>query len=340
MNIGVTPVTDGFTDADETLTVAEDSGVTNGSLLTGTTSVDGPLSIQSFSVAGQTGPFTTGTAYVIAGQGTLTVNANGTYSFEPAANWNGNFPVVTYTVTDGVSTDTSTLNIGVTPVTDGFTDADETLTVAEDSGVTNGSLLTGTTSVDGPLSIQSFSVAGQTGPFTLGTAYVIAGQGTLTVNANGTYSFEPAANWNGNFPVVTYTVTDGVSTDTSTLNIGVTPVTDGFTDADETLTVAEDSGVTNGSLLTGTTSVDGPLSIQSFSVAGQTGPFTLGTAYVIAGQGTLTVNASGTYSFEPAANWNGNFPGCHLHRHRRRQHGHFDLEHRCDPCHRWLHRCR
>ncbi|MBW3517547.1 cadherin-like domain-containing protein, partial [Shewanella sp. NKUCC01_JLK] len=72
-------------------------------------------------------------------------------------------------------------------------------------GVTNGSLLTGTTSVDGPLSIQSFSVAGQTGPFTLGTA----------------------ANWNGNFPVVTYTVTDGVSTDTSTLNIGVTPVTDG-----------------------------------------------------------------------------------------------------------------
>ncbi|MGI2050026.1 cadherin-like domain-containing protein, partial [Shewanella oncorhynchi] len=202
----------------------------------------------------------------------------------------------------------STLNIGVTPVTDGFTDADETLTVAEDSGVTNGSLLTGTTSVDGPLSIQSFSVAGQTGPFTLGTAYVIAGQGTLTVNANGTYSFEPAANWNGNFPVVTYTVTDGVSTDTSTLNIGVTPVTDGFTDADETLTVAEDSGVTNGSLLTGTTSVDGPLSIQSFSVAGQTGPFTLGTAYVIAGQGTLTVNANGTYSFEPAANWNGNFP--------------------------------
>ncbi|NRD34032.1 cadherin-like domain-containing protein [Shewanella sp. DC2-4] len=232
------------------------------------------------------------------------------------------------------------MNIGVTPVTDGFTDADETLTVAEDSGVTNGSLLTGTTSVDGPLSIQSFSVAGQTGPFTLGTAYVIAGQGTLTVNANGTYSFEPAANWNGNFPVVTYTVTDGVSTDTSTLNIGVTPVTDGFTDADETLTVAEDSGVTNGSLLTGTTSVDGPLSIQSFSVAGQTGPFTLGTAYVIAGQGTLTVNANGTYSFEPAANWNGNFPGCHLHRHRRRQHGHFDLEHRCDPCHRWLHRCR
>ncbi|NRD34042.1 cadherin-like domain-containing protein [Shewanella sp. DC2-4] len=92
------------------------------------------------------------------------------------------------------------MNIGVTPVTDGFTDADETLTVAEDSGVTNGSLLTGTTSVDGPLSIQSFSVAGQTGPFTLGTAYVIAGQGTLTVNANGTYSFEPAANWNGNFP--------------------------------------------------------------------------------------------------------------------------------------------
>ncbi|MCU8080210.1 tandem-95 repeat protein, partial [Shewanella sp. SM103] len=215
---------------------------------------------------------------------TLTVNANGTYSFEPAANWNGNFPVVTYTVTDGVSTDTSTLNIGVTPVTDGFTDADETLTVAEDSGVTNGSLLTGT-SVDGPLSIQSFSVAGQTGPFTLGTAYVIAGQGTLTVNANGTYSFEPAANWNGNFPVVTYTVTDGVSTDTSTLTITVTPDNDGVSLGglnvqDGELTVNEANLSTgsapNSNALTQTgnfsfTSVDGLASItikgQSFNLA-------------------------------------------------------------------------
>ncbi|WP_173247973.1 Ig-like domain-containing protein [Shewanella sp. DC2-4] len=159
------------------------------------------------------------------------------------------------------------------------------LTVAEDSGVTNGSLLTGTTSVDGPLSIQSFSVAGQTGPFTLGTAYVIAGQGTLTVNANGTYSFEPAANWNGNFPVVTYTVTDGVSTDTSTLTITVTPDNDGVSLGglnvqDGELTVNEANLSTgsapNSNALTQTgnfsfTSVDGLASItikgQSFNLA-------------------------------------------------------------------------
>ena len=37
----------------------------------------------------------------------------------------------------------------------------------------------------------------------------MAGQGTLTLNADGSYTFTPAANWNGAFPVVTYTVTDG-----------------------------------------------------------------------------------------------------------------------------------
>ncbi len=73
-----------------------------------------------------------------------------------------------------------------------------------------GDLLNNATDVDGnPLTITAFSVAGQAGPFTVGTPFLISGVGTLTVNANGSYTFAPAATTTGAVPVITYTVSDG-----------------------------------------------------------------------------------------------------------------------------------
>ncbi|MBX9566164.1 hypothetical protein FKF78_11790 [Aeromonas hydrophila] len=51
----------------------------------------------------------------------------------PADNYNGAVPVVTYVLTDGSSTNASTLSISVTPVTDDFSDNDEQVTIDEDS---------------------------------------------------------------------------------------------------------------------------------------------------------------------------------------------------------------
>jgi len=310
LTITVAPVNDNFTDTDEVLNVNEDSGTTTGNLLIGTVSVDGAVSIKDFSIAGESGTFTLGTAYVISGKGSITINTDGSYSFTPAANYNGSIPVITYTVTDGSGTDdTSTLTITVAPVNDNFTDTDEVLNVNEDSGTTTGNLLIGTISVDGAVSIKDFSIAGESGTFTLGTAYVISGKGSITINTDGSYSFTPAANYNGSIPVITYTVTDGSGTDdTSTLTITVAPVNDNFTDTDEVLNVNEDSGTTTGNLLIGTISVDGAVSIKDFSIAGESGTFTLGTAYVISGKGSITINTDGSYSFTPAANYNGSIP--------------------------------
>uniref|UniRef100_UPI0033207DE8 hypothetical protein n=1 Tax=Shewanella sp. T24-MNA-CIBAN-0130 TaxID=3140470 RepID=UPI0033207DE8 len=76
---------------------------------------------------------------------------------------------ITYVLTDGsVPTDTSTLTITVSPVNDNFTDANEVISVAEDSGANTGTVLTGTSSVDGPVTVHSFSIDGVTGPLTLG----------------------------------------------------------------------------------------------------------------------------------------------------------------------------
>ncbi|UJL41600.1 cadherin-like domain-containing protein [Shewanella vesiculosa] len=80
---------------------------------------------------------------------------------------------------------------------------------------------------------------------TLGQAVTIAGVGSFTLSADGSYSFTPIANYNGPVPVITYVLTDGSSTDTSTLTITVTPENDNFTDADEVISVAEDSSATH-----------------------------------------------------------------------------------------------
>ena len=77
------------------------------------------------------------------------------------------------------------------------------LNVSPEDSIAAGNVLDNDSDVDDALSIQSFTVEGD------GTVY-LAGQtapvedGTLTVNANGTYNFEPAADWNGEVPVVTY----------------------------------------------------------------------------------------------------------------------------------------
>jgi hypothetical protein len=217
-------------------------------------------------------------------------------------------------VTDGLGSDvTSTLNITVTAEDDTFTDASETVSVKEDSTGNTGNLLSGTSSVDGPVSIKSASVG--TTSIELGKATDISSNGkvigSLTINTDGSYAFTPAQNYFGAVPTITYVVTDGLGGDvTSTLNITVTAEDDTFTDASETVSVKEDSTGNTGNLLTGTSSVDGPVSIKSASVG--TTSIELGKATDISSNGkvigSLTINADGSYAFTPAQNYFGAVP--------------------------------
>ena len=119
------------------------------------------------------------------------------------------------------------------------------------------------------MSITSRSSSSEAGAVTNGSPYNVTGKGSITINADGSYSFTPAANFNGSFPVITYAITDGSGTnDTSTLSITITPGDDQVSDANETLSVADDSSANTGNLITGTASPDGPVSIISFSTAG------------------------------------------------------------------------
>ncbi|MEO4017909.1 beta strand repeat-containing protein, partial [Pseudomonas rossensis] len=301
LNISVTPVDDSFTDISETVTTSEDAPV-NGSVLTGTSSVDGPVSVVNFTVGGT--QYQAGDTATIANVGTLVIGTNGAYTFTPAANYNGTVPTVSYTVTDGSGSNvTSTLNINVTPVDDSFTDVSESVTTSEDAPMT-GSVLTGTSSVDGDVSVVNFTIGATT--YAAGSTATIANVGTLVIGANGAYTFTPATNYNGTVPTVSYTVTDGSGSNvTSTLNISVTPVDDSFTDISETISTPEDTTVT-GSVLTGTSSVDGDVSVVNFTVGGT--QYQAGSTATIANVGTLVLAANGAYTFTPAANYNGTVP--------------------------------
>jgi gliding motility-associated-like protein len=286
----------------DTKTVAEDTPAT-GNVLANDTDVDGnTLSITKFTIGGV--DYAAGTTATIPNVGTVVVNADGSYTFTPVANYNGSVPTITVTITDGTLTATAPLNITVTAVNDAPVAVADTKTVAEDTPAT-GNVLTNDTDVDGnTLSITKFTIGGV--DYAAGTTATIPNVGTVVVNADGTYTFTPVANYNGSVPTITVTITDGTATATAPLDITVTAVNDAPVATPDTKTVAEDTPAT-GNVLTNDTDVDGnSLSVTKFTIGGV--DYAAGTTATIPNVGTVVVNADGTYTFTPVANYNGSVP--------------------------------
>ncbi|EPP8166554.1 cadherin-like domain-containing protein, partial [Escherichia coli] len=74
----------------------------------------------------------------------------------------------------------------------------KTGSTAEDTTLTNGeNLLTGASDLNGDaLTVKSFTVGNTT--WAAGQTATLAGYGALTLNADGSYTFVPVADWNGN----------------------------------------------------------------------------------------------------------------------------------------------
>jgi VCBS repeat-containing protein len=133
--------------------------------------------------------------------GTAVVNADGTFSYTPNPDWSG-VDSFTYRAIDSTGgSDPATVTITVTPVNDppvGLADAYTTtqgaaLTVNAADGV-----LKNDTDVDHPAS--ALSAVSATTP----------GNGTVTLNANGSFTYTPTALFSG-ATTFTYRVSDGVA---------------------------------------------------------------------------------------------------------------------------------
>ena len=165
-----------------------------------------------------------GVTPVLPGQ-TITAAQAATLLFQPAPNFNGLAGIV-FTVNDnnGAVSAPATVNFNIIAVNDAPVAAPDTATTKEDTPV-SGKLLANDTDVDGPtLSVVGFTVLGLT--YAPGSTATLPGVGTLTVLANGDYTFTPAPNYNGTVPTIGYTVSDGSLTSSSTLTLTVSAVPD------------------------------------------------------------------------------------------------------------------
>ncbi|TOQ95519.1 RTX toxin, partial [Vibrio parahaemolyticus] len=208
--------------------------------------------------------------------GTVSVNPDGSVTYTPNENYHG-ADSFTYIVTSGGVSESTTVNVDVTPVNDAPVAKADTAVTDEDTPVTI-DVLPNDTDVDGDtLSIQSASV-----PEAQGKVEIVEGK----------LVFTPAENFNGDAEI-TYTVTDGALTDQATVKVTVnavndTPVVESNI-ADQTL--AEDFTPYTIDLNTAFSDVDNVDGELTFSVSGNSNI----QVAIVNGIATIT----------PTADWNG-----------------------------------
>ncbi|MCP9906227.1 cadherin-like domain-containing protein, partial [Cyanobium sp. BA5m-21] len=161
-------------------------------------------------------------------------------------------------------------------------DLDETQTIDED-GVATGNVLLNVEDPDGgPAVVTQFTIPGDPTVYQPGQTATIDGIGTITIAANGDYTFTPVADYNGSVPPITYALSDQAGgTATSTLSITVTPVNDPPVDGDESQTINEDNPATGNVLLNVVDPDGGTPVVTQFSVPGDSTVYTAGQTATI-----------------------------------------------------------
>jgi len=263
-------VNDVFTTAEDTpLTVSAVTG-----LLNNDTDIDGDT-------------LTVGAVVNNPTHGTLTVNPDGSFTYTPDANYNGT-DSFTYRAYDGtaLSNNLATVTLNITAVNDAPVAKNDTYTATEDAPLTinaaNG-VLANDTDVD-------------SNTLTVGTPRPVSGpsHGTLALNADGSFTYTPGLHYNGP-DSFTYKANDGaLDSNVATVNLTVTAINyppvannDGFTTAEDT-----------------------PLSISAPGVLAndtdvENSPLTVGSLVTSPSHGTVGLNADGSLSYVPNANFNG-----------------------------------
>ena len=279
--------------------------------------------------------------------GTLVVGADGSYTYTADQSAADDLDLndtatdsFTYTVSDGTNTDTATLIFTVTGVNDAPVADNETGAVTEDATltVTDGTsdVLYGDTDADdsASLTVTTYShtsatdedgasaSTGNGNSGTAGTDSVVGYYGTLTLAADGTYTYTADQSVADALDaddtvtdVFTYTVSDGSATDTATITFTITGANDTPVAADDTGAVNEDATLTVSSAASGvvqdndtdpdTDDTAASLEVSQIAVSGGSNSavnsgstYNSGTPTTVTGTyGQLTIGADGTYTY-------------------------------------------
>ncbi|EPM7910613.1 tandem-95 repeat protein [Vibrio alginolyticus] len=268
-DLTVNPVNDLPQPEDQAFTIGEDGVLTftDQDLLDGATDIDGDdLSVEGVTYTGA--------------DGVLTDNGDGTYSFAPNENFNGDVNF-TFDVSDGTDTVTANIDVSVTPENDPPVAGSTSYTVHEDNSITisDEQLLANSSDIEGDVSIDSVSYSGN--------------DGVLEINGDGTYTFSPNENFNGEVSLDVVVIDEDGATDSTTAGITVLEVNDPPIAGPTAYTIDEDQVLTfsESQVLLNASDVEGDVELVSISYDGPDGIF--------------SVNGDGTCSFAPNENFNG-----------------------------------
>src|SRR5439155_272846 len=214
--------------------------------------------------------------------GTLTLNGTGSFSYLPAADFNGS-DSFSYVAHDGQpESEVAMVTIAVLPRNDAPVAANDSYSTAEETALTVGApgVLGNDTDVEG----DSLSAVLVSSP----------SYGTLTLNTDGSFSYTPATNFNG-LDSFSYKANDGtVDSGVATVLITVDAVNDAPVAAnDDGYTTAEDTELTV--IAPGVLANDSDVDGNSLSAVLVSSP----------SHGTLTLNSDGSLVYLPALNFNG-----------------------------------
>lgn len=245
------------------------------------------------------------TTLTVAGEGTYTVNGDGTITFDPLPAFTGVATSITYRVEDSqTQQSTSTVTVTVVPAPESV---DDSVTTAFNNSVTVEVLANDSAAAGATLDATSVLLCdtGESVPGCTASSITIPGEGTFTRSpTTGEIVFTPVATFVGTSSVP-YQVSDNLGGTTgSTLSVTVAapppptarPTTSiGTADADQTITLDASAGVG--------TALDPILTCIGDGV-------TCLRTYTVPGEGVYTVNADGTVTFDPDPSFAG--PGTEL----------------------------
>ncbi|MEZ9145580.1 tandem-95 repeat protein, partial [Vibrio sp. 10N.286.52.C3] len=269
LELTVSPVNDGPEAQDHAFTVGEDGVLTfnDQDLLTGATDIEGDdLSVEGVTYTGA--------------DGVLTDNGDGTYSFAPNENFNGDVNF-SFNVSDGTDTVTANIDVSVTPENDPPVAGSTSYTVHEDNSITisNEQLLANSSDIEGEVAIDNVTYSGS--------------DGVLEINGDGTYTFSPNENFNGEVSLDVVVTDEDGATEATTAGITVLEVNDPPVAGPTSYTIDEDSVLTfnESQVLLNASDIEGDVELVEINYDGPDGIF--------------SINGDGTCSFAPNENFNG-----------------------------------